>query len=165
MRVKSLLSFIILLCYVASFLTYFISFSYYPPRRVNPNEQKFRHDQSVLSAFQAKYGDGLASGYDSYHESNGAQSPLSNSALNGGGAQWRIKENSKERISANPDAHLCRHKIMKNLEKYGIDHNPRSVQQTYATVLATFLVSLKQIFTLFGPQYTKVNNNYGRGCL
>ena len=35
---------------------------------------------------------------------------------------------------------------MKNLEKYGIDHNQRSVQQTYATVLTTFLVSFEQIF-------------------
>ena len=96
-----------------------------------PNERKFAPNENVLDAFRVKYGEG--SGYDSYHESNGCQSPLPTH-------QWRAK-NSKLKFQANDNAQNIRSKIMKNISRTHL--STELVYQTYATTLANFVVSFQ----------------------
>lgn len=117
-----------------------VFYSCLPPR--HEIEIKFRHDENVLDAFSRVYGNdgnnrGNNSGYDSYHESNGAPSPIQNNTRDAQ-PQWRLKENSKERIVANQNAHLCREKIIKNLHKVKMDSS--IFYQTFATAVSTFMV-------------------------
>ena len=100
-----------------------------------PNERKFAPNENVLDAFRVKYGEG--SGYDSYHESNGCQSPLPTH-------QWRAK-NSKLKFQPNQNAQNIRTKIIQNISKTQL--TPELVYQTYASTLSNFVVSIATLIS------------------
>lgn len=100
-------------------------FSTRPPGR--QGEVKFRHDENVMDAYNAKYGG------TEYESTPGTQSPVTV-------PQWRCKDNSRDRIAAHGNAHDLRQKIFASLASNG--EEKRDFIHTLATTTTSFIVRL-----------------------
>ena len=103
-------------------------FSARPPGR--QGEVKFRHDENVMDAYNAKYGG------TEYESTPGTQSPVTV-------PQWRCKDNSRDRIAAHGNAHDLRQKIFASLASNGSNgEEKRDFIHTLATTTTSFIVRL-----------------------